>query len=108
MNERKIDAKVIELEKKALEEKWTEEQLRDALKKEGIELPEENELPDEVLEQIAGGANQATCPHNNLQYRTKTYSITPGKNDWGYHVVRKKFYTCKDCGLQFWEGERPN
>ncbi len=107
MSEHEITVKIIELEKKALEEKWTEEQLRDALRLEGIELPEENELPDEVLDQVAGGVDKATCPHKHLGYRTKVYSITPGKNDWGYHVVSKKFYTCKDCGLQYWEGERP-
>lgn len=107
MNEEEITAKITELEKKALEEKWAEEQLRAALQEAGIELPEESELPDEVLRQVAGGVDQATCPHKRLGYRKKTYSIIPGKNDWGYHVVRKNYYTCPDCGLQYWEGERP-
>ena len=107
MSEQEIVAKIAELEKKALEEKWTEKQFRDALQVAGIELPEESELPEEVLDQVAGGVDRATCPHKNLGYRTKIYSIAPGKNDWGYHVVRKKYYTCKDCGLQYWDGERP-
>lgn len=61
-------------------------------------------MNDMELEIVAGGCDHE---HTNVTSR-KQYDITPGNNDWGYHVTRRLVYKCLDCGELFYRDANGN
>ena len=61
-------------------------------------------MNDMELDVVAGGCDHE---HTNITGR-KQYEITPGKNDWGYHVKKLPVYKCLDCGEVFYRDSNGN